>query len=174
MSEYLSMGDTGGEPGVTWNSTKVPGACKPSDFATLAKFKALQEQMNRVASKKGYPTIAVDGDLGPGTVALFNKILGGNASCGNIASYVSTYTAQFNALASSLGAAASVPAPKPATPPAIVTAAGATVPAPPGAGNPLLANVYDAFGGSPVLAVAGIGIAGGIAYLLFKKKKRRK
>lgn len=173
MSEYLSMGDTGGESGVTWNSTKAPGTCKPSDFSTLAKFKALQEQMNRVAKMKGFPTIAVDGDLGPGTVSLFNKILGGNAACGNIAGYVSTYTAQFNALASSLGAPASVPAPKPTTAPAIVNAAGATVPAPPGASNPMVASVYDAFGGSPVLAVAGVAIVGGIAYLLLKKKKRR-
>ena len=174
MSEYLSMGDTGGEAGVTWNSTKVAGTCKPSDFGTLAKFKALQEQMNRVASKKNYATIPVDGDLGPGTVALFNKILGGNAACSNIAAYVSTYTAQFNALASALGAAASVPAPKPTTAPAIVNAAGTTVPAPPGAGNPVLASVYDAFGGSPVVAVAGVAIVGGIAYVLLSKKRKRR
>jgi len=175
MSEYLTLGDTGSE-GITWNSTKYPGTCKPSDFATLAKFKALQEQLNRVAQVKGFTKIAVDGDFGPGTVDLAKKVSQSNTlTCSALAGSVTTFTASFAALATSLSAPAKVAGPAPIKPPSIVNAAGNVVIAPPGSGNPIAASLYDSVSGlGTVGVVAAVGIAGGIGYLLFFKKKRRK
>ncbi len=175
MSEYLSMGDSGAEPGVTWNSTKIPGVCKPSDFSTLAKFKALQEQINRLAQVKGTPKIAVDGDLGAGTVSAYNKAMGtGLSSCSQLAGAVSAFTAQVRMAADSAGAPSRVSGPAPTTAPSIVTPAGSLVVAPPGAGNPMAASVYDAFGSlGGIGKIAALGIAGGIGYLLLKKKRRK-
>lgn len=175
MSEYLSMGDTGSEPGVTWNSTKYPGTCKPSDFATLAKFKAFQEQLNRVAQAKGFSKIAVDGDLGPGTVALARQVTQSNQlTCSTIAGQISTFTATVRTLADSLAAPSKVSGPKPVTPPSIVNAAGQVQLAPPGAGNPMAASLYDAWAGIPTVGkVAAVGVLGGIGYMLLKKKRRK-
>jgi hypothetical protein len=179
MSEYLTeMGDTGLEPGVTWNSTKIPGTCKPSDFATLAKFKAFQEQLNRVAQVKGYPKIAVDGDIGPGTVALALKVTGSNtaaSSCATIAGNITALTTAVMAVANTLSAPAKVSGPAPVTPPSIVNAAGQIQVAPPGAGNSIGASIYDTFDKlGTVGKLAAVGILGGIGYFVIVKKKRRK
>jgi len=174
MSEYLSMGDTGSEAGVNWNSTKVPGTCKPSDFTTLAKFKALQEQVNRVLHMKGLAKIAVDGDFGGGTVAAFNRAMGASVgSCAALAGSVTSYTTAVKAAANLLGAPAKVSGPAPITPPSIVNATGNLVVAPPGAGTAVGASLLDSFrnAGTPAL-VAGAGIAAGLAYLLIFSKPK--
>ena len=56
------------------------GVCKPSDMEALGSFKTLQAQLNRVAT--GYnqllghnvPLVSVDGDIGPGTMQLFENV----------------------------------------------------------------------------------------------------
>ena len=67
--------------------------CKPANFTALAAFKELQSQANRVAQMKGYKKIAVDGDLGPGTAALVNQILGMSVTCHFIAANIDGITA---------------------------------------------------------------------------------
>jgi hypothetical protein len=58
-----------------FNSTKYPGVCNPSDADTLAVFKNLQAQLNRVAQAGGIAKVTVDGSIGPATVALLAKIV---------------------------------------------------------------------------------------------------
>lgn len=172
MGYMQTLGDTGVEPGVTWNSTKVSGVCKPSDFATLHKFQELQRQINRVAHMKKTTKVAVDGDLGTATIKAFNAAIGANiTSCSSIATTVTLFTSQLRSLADSLAAPASVSGPAPVTPPSIVRPDGSLVPAPPGAGTAAGAMFWD-------LGVAGkvaaVGIAGGIGYLLLTNKKKRR
>ena len=55
--------------------TMVSGIAKPNDEATLNLFKALQQQMNRVAAKKKLATIGVDGKIGNDTTTLMGAIV---------------------------------------------------------------------------------------------------
>jgi lysozyme family protein len=57
-----------------FNSTKYPGICKPSDLPTLTLFKNLQAQLNRIAQAAALSKVTVDGDIGPGTIALLQKV----------------------------------------------------------------------------------------------------
>lgn len=82
-----------------FNSTKYPGVCNPSDSDTLAIFKNLQAQLNRVAQGLGLTKITVDGSIGPGTVALLAQIAANITSGGvsadparNILAQTSGYT----------------------------------------------------------------------------------
>ena len=175
MSEYLTMGAdapvaTSG-PVPKFNSTKYPGTCKPSDFGTLSLFKALQEQLNRVAQVNGIAKIAVDGDVGPGTLGLMAKLglAASGTPCTSVAAYVVTFTATTKALADTLQAPAKVSGPAPIKAPTIVTAGNLEIPAPPGAG--IIGSIQNM--GTPAI-IAAVGIAGGIGYMLFFKKKRRK
>lgn len=68
--------------------TMVNGVAKPTDNATLELFKALQSQMNRVASKKKIATIAVDGKIGTNTSALMKAVV--NAAAADHASLSSS------------------------------------------------------------------------------------
>lgn len=68
---YLQLGDV---PTSSFNSTSFPGVCKPSDTATLAIFKNLQAQLNRVAQGAGISKISVDGDIGNDTLMLLSAI----------------------------------------------------------------------------------------------------
>src|SRR5262245_6418938 len=142
---YISMGDVATD---SFNSTKYPGVCKPSTVATLAVFKRLQAQLNRVASVKGIATIAVDGDVGAGTVGLYAslksalisyassskdisfafagvaQLTAAGGSCTSIASVADVIADVADAYADSLGASASPPAPKPIAPPTLVSKTG--------------------------------------------------
>jgi len=77
---YLQLGLNQELGAVSFNSTTYPGTCKPSDLSTLAIFKNLQAQLNRVAT--GYnallghsvPLVSVDGDIGPGTMQMFEQV----------------------------------------------------------------------------------------------------
>jgi len=173
MSEYLTFGDTGAEPGIEWNSTKYAGVCKPSDYATLAKFKELQRQLNRVAQLKGYTKIAVDGDLGTDTVALAAQVLGGTYTCSLLAGTISSFTASVKTIADAAGVPATVSGPAPVKPPSIITPAGVEKLAPPGADTSMGASIYDAWDklGTPG-KLAAVGILGGIGYFAFVKKRK--
>ena len=66
------------DPDEPWCSPEHPsGSCSPSagmakpmTTAALNAFKALQDQLNRVASIKSWSKVPVDGRIGSGTVAL--------------------------------------------------------------------------------------------------------
>lgn len=153
-----------------FNSTKIPGTCKPMNFATLDKFKELQRQMNRVAKVRGFSIIAVDGDIGPGTTSLFNKIFAQSMTCSQIATLAEAYAAQLKAIADQQGVPATVSAPKPASPPSIISpATGAIVP------QPASASILDAFqnmGISPTQLMIVGGLAGLVIYKKMKKGRR--
>lgn len=68
--------------------TMVGGVAKPSDAATLALFKALQQQMNRVASKKSLPVFSVDGAIGNDSKALLISVV--KAAATDYAGWTST------------------------------------------------------------------------------------
>jgi len=160
---YFPMG---ADDAPNFNSTKYPGVCKPTNQATLELVYELQRQLNRIAQMKGLTKIAVDGDIGPGTVRLFNQAIGGSASCQTIASQVSTFTAQLNALAVSLNAPAKVSSPAPAKPPTYVNATtGLEVVAPKG----MAASLSDSIGlSTPMLLLLGIAAIGAGYYLTRK------
>lgn len=186
---YLPMGDVSSD---SFNSTKYPGICKPSNVSTLATFKRCQTQMNRVASVKGIPTIAVDGDIGPGTVSLFSKIkpdlalhataifnvgaaakiTATSASCSAIASIADVIADIADTYADYLKAPTNPPAPKPTKPPVLVDSkTGIEKPAPMGAG---LFAAWEA--SSTTTKVAALAVAGGLVFVALggKALKRRR
>ncbi len=147
------------------------GVCKPTNFETLTKFKALQKQLNRAATGAGLQTIAVDGDIGPGTVKLLALVQGGaQMSCSAIAIAAEGLTPQLKSIADQAGVPASVSSPKPAAPlPAVVNATtGVLTP------QPATASVLDAFNRlSSTEKLLAVAVIGGGAYVLLGKKKRR-
>lgn len=166
MSYFGSaMGDVTASDFVT-----VSGVCKPTNFATLDKFKELQRQLNRGAAAKKLPPIAVDGDLGPGTVKLANAVFGMWTGCADLAVKAEDYTATVKALATAQGVPASVGSPKPLWPPAIVNATtGVLTP------QPATSSVLDAFNNMDTTGkLVAAAVLGGVAYFALGKKKRRK
>lgn len=176
---YVAMGDVSSD---NFNSTKYPGIVKPSNTSTLATFKRCQTQMNRVAAAKGFKTIAADGDIGPGTVSLFELVkahIGQYALANNdvaaavkinsasgavgIASVADVIANEADSYADSLGAAANPPAPQPTKPPTLVDAKGFEKPAPAGA------NLLSAFESMPTTyKVVAVAILGGIGFFVYK------
>lgn len=157
----------------------VGNVCRPMNFPALGYVQEMQRQMNRVAEKKGFSKVGVDGAVGPGTLALLAKIqqasagevMGNTSACIYVAGDADVIGDQVKAYADSIGAPATVPAPPSA--PKVVTATGAVLAAPPGGG--IQASVGGAFSGmtsGQKLALAGM--AGGIGYLIHKKMKRGK
>ena len=67
MTYLPTMGDLA-EP-ISFNNTKYPGVCKPTNGTTLQLVYDLQNQCNRIAKMKGGKIIAPDGDIGPATLA---------------------------------------------------------------------------------------------------------
>lgn len=51
------------------------GVCRPGNFETLALFKDLQGQINRIAHVSGFAKVPVDGDLGARTVTAARKAI---------------------------------------------------------------------------------------------------
>lgn len=188
---YIPMGDLDASD---WNSTKYPGVCKPTNFGSLAKFKELQTQLNRVAHAKGISKIAVDGDLGPGTVKVVAQIgsasvadlskpgsLGVYASvvkgyatsapdCSTIAARADTLAGAMKRYADALGVGQEVSSPAPARPSSIITSSG-EVTAPPEYQGSASGPIGSMTAGQKVFAGLALG---GIAYYMFGKKKRGK
>lgn len=172
---YLAAFGDGSDPGaIIFNSTKYPGTCKPSDAYTLGVFKELQRQLNRLAQGKGVSKIAVDGDVGPGTVALARTVgIDSSGSCSTIAMNAAVYASIAKGLADQLGVPASVSQPTPIKAPSIVNAAGQETTVTGGGG--IAASVSGAFAGMSNLEKAlALGIVGGIAYVVLVKKPKRK
>lgn len=182
---YVSMGDVASDQ---FNSTKYPGICKPSTASALAIFKRLQTQLNRVAYAKGIATISVDGDLGGGTLGLFakvkptivqyligdgNPIIAGlvgaadTSNCSAVASMADVIANAADACATALKSPSSPPAPKPTKQPMLVLADG-TEKAP-----PVGSNLLAAFESAPnYQKFALLGVLGGAAFFVIKKKRR--
>lgn len=153
-----------------FNSTRYPGICKPTNAAALQAVLELQRQMNRVAQSKGFTKIQVDGDVGPGSLALYAKIDGTTpGSCLVLAMAAPALAARYKATADASGVPAMVAQPSPSSTPSYVTATGKSV----SVSTPE-SGIGGAFNGlsTPMkLAVAGAAIAVGLA--VFGKKKRR-
>lgn len=155
----------------------VGNVCKPANFPALGFARAFQGQLNRVAQVKGLGKVSTDGAIGPATLALFRQvqtgapagqIMGDASSCLNIAADVDVLGQQVQVYADALGAPATVSGPALSlSPPAITTKSGKTVLAPDAGFTGDLARL------SGVEKMALLGVAGGVGYLLFKKKPRR-
>lgn len=105
--------------------TPIRGVCKPMTAAAAELYKTLQGQLNRVAHKQGWATIAVDGRPGRQTVTLCNKALGtGFSSCDELCANATKLTMQASSLASNMGAPSTVPSPAPKAPPSSGVAGG--------------------------------------------------
>lgn len=183
---YLGLGDLDSSD---FNSTKYPGICKPSNVSSLATFKKLQSQLNRVASMKGVPTIAVDGDIGPGSLRLFAsmqstlvaflnvgdvtsaiKIAGvSSSSCSSLALVADVVGDAAQKYADSLGAPTTVASPTPAKASTLVLPNGIEKPAP--AGADMMAAWTNA---STEMKIAFVAVMGGIGYYLYKGSKKRR
>jgi hypothetical protein len=175
-ADNINQTDGGGST-TSADFTNVGGVCKPKNLPTLAAARAFQGQLNRVAQVKKLGKVATDGAVGPATLALFRKvqaaapagsIMGDPSGCMTVAPDVDVLAAQIQAFADSLGAPATVPGPLSIAPPTILTKSGKTVVAPDAGIAGSLATL------SGVEKIALLGVAGGIGYLLFTKKKRRK
>ncbi len=156
--------------------TSVGGVCKPKNFPALAAVRAFQGQLNRVAQIKGFPKVASDGAVGPATLALFKKvqaaapsgsIMGDAGSCMTVAPDVDVLGQQIQQFADSLGAPAQVAGPVGAAlaVPTIKTKSGATVVAPDAGLLGSLATLSSAE------KLALLGVAGGLGYMLLKKRR---
>ena len=182
---YVGMGDLASSE---FNSTKYPGICKPSTVSALATFKRLQTQLNRCASVKGIATIAIDGDIGPGTMSMFGKLqtslityatkeqnLAGAvkvgtvrpASCASLAMVSDVVGDIADDYANSMRAPEKPPSPPATRPPVLVMPDGSEK-APP-AGADLLTAWESA---STPVKVAMVAALGGIGYYLYKSSKR--
>jgi len=53
---------------------KRGSVCKPANYSTQATFREMQAQLNRCAQAFGVPKIAVDGDIGTGTLTLLSRL----------------------------------------------------------------------------------------------------
>jgi hypothetical protein len=184
---YLPMGDVASSE---FNATKYPGVCKPSTNPTLLLFRELQSQLNRVASVSGLTPIAIDGDIGPGTVALYAREkpflavsvapidaaaaikVSSASTCSQIATVADIIARVAKNYADSQKAPAVVPGPAPTRPPTLVNAKGEEFAAPP-PGKDLFVQIF----GRPLSTmekVAVIGVFGGIGYLVYTNTKKRK
>jgi hypothetical protein len=156
-----------------FNSTAKPGVCKATNITALNYVKELQRQLNRVAQVKGFSKIAADGEIGPGSLALFAKVqgaagsqvMGSPSSCMGVAPDADVLSAQVQGYADSLGAPAKASSAIALKAPTIIKPNGQEV---------AEAGMMAAFGQLPTLEqLAVVGVLGGIGYLLFTGKKRR-
>lgn len=168
---YLPMGsDDATSSTLSFNSTKYPGVCKPSNFYTLGLFRQFQEQLNRVAQIKGFGKVTVDGDIGAGTVSLAAAagVVPAGTSCKTVAYGVILFTAAVRAQADAGRAPASVPG---------KTAPVATVLVlPDGSTGAVVAPTSGFLGqlSTPLkLSLIVLALGGGYLVATSKKKRRR-
>lgn len=156
-------------------TTLPSGVCKPTNLTALGYVRSLQSGLNRVAGVKGFGKIGVDGEVGPGTLALFAKvqaaagtqIMGSPSSCMGIAPDADVLAAQVHAFATSIGAPPEGSAQLLAVhAPTIVRPNGQEV------AETGIMGAFERLQGIEQVAV--IGVAGAIGYLFFTAKKKRK
>lgn len=167
---------SGGLTPADFNSTRYPGICKPMNQRALDIVKDLQKQLNRNAHVRGIAKIAIDGDIGPGTLSLLSKVAPAGAnwstsSCMNVAAGADIIAATLKRLADAAGAPSSVSGPMPAKPPTFIDIKGNVHQDANSAGS-----IIDTFSNmSTGQKVIAAGLLAGIGYLGFKelKKSRR-
>jgi hypothetical protein len=161
-----------------FNSTKYPGVCKPTNAAAFQAVANFQRQMNRAAKALGLKMIGIDGDVGPGTLTLYNQLLGIYHEAGQVSNCLTVAVAapqealMFQQQADAAGVPATITQPAPSSTPSY---------APPGGGpnitvkTPESGSIASAFTGlSTPMKLAAVGVFGGIAYLAAKEMKKSK
>jgi len=118
----MSYQEMGGLPATTWCSEQNPqgrcrprpgNICLPMDTATLAIFRDLQRQANRVAHARGFGKVNEDGRIGPDTVQLVEQITSASyGSCDQVSAIADELATAIRGTADALGAPASVTAPR--------------------------------------------------------------
>ena len=187
---------------VSFNSTSYPGTCKPSDLATLAIFKNLQAQLNRIVYAYNKITgnnaalISVDGDIGPGTMQQVEEVQAlltadtsmdvyptagmikaqSTSSCSDVANNAETLVAAAQAVADTIGAPASISQPSSGSS-TLVSSMGksTTVHTPTPANNGVATSLTDLVSGldTTTLLLLAAG-AGAVIYYSGKKGRRSK
>jgi hypothetical protein len=176
MSYYQGMGAL---PAASWCSPANPqgrcrpiaGICKPMDTTTLAVYRDLQAQANRVAHARGLAKIDVDGRIGPDTVALVESVtMASYGQCDQVAAIADELAQAIRGTADALGAPASVSAPQ--TRPPLLPMPDGTVQ------DPMTGSAFG--GGFGDLGMFGWALLAGAGYLLWqemaktsKKDKKR-
>jgi hypothetical protein len=154
----------------------VGNTCKARNFPALAMVKEFQSQLNRVATAKKLPKVAVDGEVGPATLSLFRAVqaasggalLGNPATCMGVAPDVDVLGADIKQFADTLGAPVFVTPPISLKAPTVVTKSGLHVVAP----NSGIAGSLATLSGPTRIAL--LAVAGGVGYMLFTGKPKRK
>lgn len=175
QTDGINQTATGGTTTTAADFSSVNGVCKPANFPALNAVRELQRQMNRVAKVKGYGAVAVDGAVGPDTLALFRRVqaasagsvMGDASTCINVAADSDVLGGQVKDLADALGAPATVPDPVTLSVPTVRTKSGKTIAAPDSGVMGSLAML------SPFEKLALAGLAGGIGYLLLSRTKKK-
>ena len=157
----------------SWKS--VGGVCYATTSDFLASLKTLQRQLNRVATAKGIALIAVDGSVGPLTLALMNTVAGYGAykamanpdtsTCDAVCTSAFAFIAATQAFADSLGAPDSVASPS-GSPQVWNNATGTLVK------QPIAADLADTWGNLSSTNKMIVGAAAvGLGYWALKQGK---
>lgn len=170
----------GGLSASDFNSTRYPGICKPTNLNALNSVLAMQRQMNRVVKGgggsngigKNLQMIAPDGDVGPGTMKLYNAITAsGSTDCLAIATQSAAIALDMKVMADSVFVPASID--QPSAPKPSYIPPGATMPVPvPTPESSGIVGTFKSMSSGMQLAVAGLLAAGG--YLAFTRHKKSK
>jgi hypothetical protein len=144
------------------------GSCKPTDSATYELFSNIQRQANRFLSRANKPLLAIDGILGSKSVAAINEAMGDQYTCKTIADRGEQVLFLLRKGADALGLLmvadpddiiTKVTNPKP-----VIQKDGAVV-------YPEGGLLQAGLGGVPYWVLA---LVGGGAYVLWRKKAKRK
>lgn len=162
-----------------FNSTRYPGVCKPTNKPTMDAVVLMQNQLNRVAHKQGITKIAPDGDVGPATVGLVNKVKNiildtatPSSRCIDVAQNADLIANNARMFADTASVPASVSAPKPARPPSFIAPSGKEIVPPPPPGTGLAAALPGPLKNMsmPMLLLLGAAVIGA-GYYFTKKAK---
>jgi len=160
--------DTGVPSAPTSAWQNVGGVCyATSTGGLLDTFKELQRQLNRVASNQSWALLAVDGSIGPATMAMIAQVAGlgayssvgfaaSVASCDTVASNVYALVGATQAYADTLGVSSSVSSPSGS--PQVFNPASGTL-----EGQGVAGSVSDVWGnlsttGQIALAAGAVGV----------------
>ncbi len=154
------------------------GVCKPRNLVALNYTKELQKQLNRVAHVKGFSKISVDGSIGPATQSLLKKVqavapqvMGTPASCIGVAADADVIGDQVREVANALAAPATVPGPLLGSGASQLALPNGKVGTVTGTGDGVM-GAFTSLGETEKIVM--VGLVGGIGYMLWKGKKRRK
>lgn len=158
---YSMIGATGDCPTGPANAFKlVNGIAKPTNCTALEAFQAFQTQLAR------FGALRVDGDIGPATVKLYNKVSGGPFTAAQIATAIpgNTMLLKLKADGESKPAAKPIPPSRPAVKDGVVVEMN-----PPPYTPETLMDTVMGFVTSPMGLLAGAGVVG---LLIFMKRKK--